>query len=70
MGWQALPQLLMTAAVTGLIYALYQVLAGKQSSSSAIPFGPFLAIAGWVALLFRDSVPNAWVMQQLLGATT
>ena len=70
LGWQALPQLLMTAAVTGLIYALYQVLAGKQSSSSAIPFGPFLAIAGWVALLFRDSVPTAWVMQQLLGATT
>lgn len=69
-GWQALPQLLMTAAVSGLIYALYLVLAGRQSSASAIPFGPFLAIAGWGALLFRDSVHNVWVMQQLIGATT
>ncbi len=69
-GWQALPQLLMTAAVSGLIYALYLVLAGRQSSANAIPFGPFLAVAGWGALLFHDSVQNVWVMQQLLGATT
>ena len=69
-GWQALPQLLMTAAVSGLVYALYLVLAGRQSSANAIPFGPFLAVAGWGALLFRDSVQNFWVMQQLLGATT
>ncbi|NCF32585.1 MAG: prepilin peptidase [Proteobacteria bacterium] len=56
LGWQALPQLLMIAAVVGLLYALYRVISGKQPASSAIPFGPFLAIAGWAGLLFHDSV--------------
>lgn len=56
LGWQALPQLLMIAAVIGLLYALYRVLAGKQTISNAIPFGPFLAVAGWLGLLFHNSV--------------
>lgn len=62
LGWQALPQLLMAAALSGLVYALYQVVTGKQSTSSAIPFGPFLAIAGWVAVLFHVSVPGVWMI--------
>ena len=61
-GWQALPQVLMIAAATGLIYALYQVGTGRQSSSSAIPFGPFLAIAGWVATVLHDSVLSTWMV--------
>jgi leader peptidase (prepilin peptidase)/N-methyltransferase len=62
LGWQALPQVLMAAALTGLVYALYQVVTGKQSTSSAIPFGPFLALAGWVAVLFHVSVRGVWMV--------
>ena len=32
LGWQALPQVLMAAAVGGLIYALYQVATGRQTA--------------------------------------
>ena len=52
----------MAAAVSGLIYALYQVATGRQTTSSAIPFGPFLAIAGWVAVLFHVSVRGVWMI--------
>ena len=46
---------LMTLAV-GLIYALVGSFNKSKSSAEPIPFGPFLSIAGWITLLFRDSV--------------
>ena len=58
LGWQALPQILMIAALSGLLYALIRVALGKQSFSNAIPFGPFLAIAGWFGLLFHDRLQS------------
>ena len=54
LGWQALPQLLMIAAVLGLLYALLGMVSGKQTLSSAIPFGLFLAIGGWLSLIFHS----------------
>lgn len=56
MGWQALPGIILLSAVTGLVYALARIALRRQARSEPIPFGPFLATAGWVALLFRDIV--------------
>ena len=56
LGWQALPGVLLIAAISGLIYALGRLLARLQERGDPIPFGPFLATAGWVTLLFRDNV--------------
>ncbi len=50
LGWTALPALVLVAAVGGLIAALAPVLAGRPPSRK-IPFGPFLAAAGWLLLL-------------------
>ncbi len=56
LGWQALPSIILIAASVGLLYALTQILRAKQTSQESIPFGPFLATAGWVTLIFRDNV--------------
>lgn len=56
LGWQALPSIILIAASIGLLYALLQIVRSKQSAGQAIPFGPFLATAGWVTLIFRDTV--------------
>ena len=56
MGWQALPSIILVAASLGLIYAVARILFAKQSSADPIAFGPFLAAAGWVTLVYRDSV--------------
>ena len=56
LGWQALPSIILIAAVFGLIYAGTQIVGKKQTSAEPIAFGPFLAFAGWVTLLFRDTV--------------
>ena len=56
LGFQLLPGVILIAAISGLIYAAYTFLRGQRESAQPIPFGPFLAVAGWVCLLNRDTV--------------
>ncbi len=56
LGWQVLPSTVLIAAGVGLIYALITAVTGRRESAQPIPFGPFLAIAGWVCLVQRDTV--------------
>ncbi|MEM7096935.1 MAG: A24 family peptidase [Pseudomonadota bacterium] len=56
MGWQMLPNIILIAAVLGLIYALTQIVFKKQERSQPIPFGPFLAIGGWTGLVFGEQL--------------
>ena len=56
LGWMALPAIILLSAVSGLLYAISQFALRRQTKSEPIPFGPFLAFAGWVTLCFRDSV--------------
>ena len=53
-GWQALPILVLLSSVVGIALGGAFLLARR--SREAIPFGPYLAIAGWVTLLERDRV--------------
>ena len=53
MGAMALPQVVLGAAVSALIAAAGLRFAGvKLSAGSALPFGPFLALATWLIWLF------------------
>jgi leader peptidase (prepilin peptidase)/N-methyltransferase len=53
-GWQALPVLALISSVVGILLGGAVLLVRR--SREAIPFGPFLAIAGWVTLLAHDRV--------------
>ncbi len=51
-GLEGLPTVLLGAALTGLLWALWLRLRGAAlTATTALPFGPFLALAGWVVLL-------------------
>jgi len=56
LGWQLLPATILIASAVGLLYALATTVSGKRESAQPIPFGPFLAVAGWVSLVARDNV--------------
>ncbi len=53
-GWQALPVLVLISSVVGI--ALGGTLMLIRRNRDPIPFGPYLAIAGWVTLLAHDRV--------------
>lgn len=61
LGWQMLPQILFFAALLGTIFGLIGILMKKYSKESKIPFGPYLAIAGWVALLFGNKINHIYL---------
>lgn len=55
-GWQLLPLLILMASALGAIVGLSLILIKGQSKEQAIPFGPYIAIAGWVCFLWGQSM--------------
>jgi len=56
LGWQMLPLIILLASLTGLIFALTHMMIKQQFKSVPFAFGPYLAIAGWVALLWGNEI--------------
>ncbi len=51
LGWIALPQVLLIAAVSGAMVGLIAMGRGRMGFEEPLPFGPFLALGGIVTLL-------------------
>ncbi|KFK91774.1 MULTISPECIES: A24 family peptidase [unclassified Serratia (in: enterobacteria)] len=51
LGWQALPQVILLAAGSGLLFTLLQRGLARQDLSQPLAFGPWLALAGAVNML-------------------
>jgi leader peptidase (prepilin peptidase)/N-methyltransferase len=52
LGWSALPQIVLIAAVTGAVIGLAATWLGRMRFEEPLPFGPFLALGGAVTLFF------------------
>ena len=52
LGWQYLPQIVLVSTIIGSLVGITLIITKKANSSNAIPFGPYLALAGWVAMLW------------------
>jgi leader peptidase (prepilin peptidase)/N-methyltransferase len=50
LGWAALPQVMVIAAVTGAVAGLGATWLGRMRFSEPLPFGPFLAAGGAITL--------------------
>jgi leader peptidase (prepilin peptidase)/N-methyltransferase len=53
-GWQLLPVVILLSAVVGSVVGVALIAFGGRSRSTAIPFGPYLAAAGFIALLWGE----------------
>lgn len=51
LGWTALPTVLLWSSLTGLLTGGMLMLARRMTRADPLPFGPFLAVAGWMAWL-------------------
>ena len=61
-GWQALPTLLLLAALLGIAVTLAQRLARGRGGTQEIAFGPYLAVAGGLQLLFGAEMAQVSVL--------
>lgn len=53
LGWQALTFIILMSSIIGALVGITLILLGRDRND-AIPFGPYLAGAGWISLLWGD----------------
>ena len=65
LGWQALPIVLLLSSLVGAFIGIGLILLRNHHQNKPIPFGPYLAIAGWIALLWGDTITH-WYLTTFL----
>ena len=65
LGWQAMPSVVLVAALTALCTAAVLLLAGRLRIEQPMPFGPFLAFAGFLTMCLDQSVAQ-WMSRVLI----
>ncbi|HEA3130821.1 TPA: prepilin peptidase [Aeromonas hydrophila] len=65
LGWQALPIVLLLSSLVGAFIGIGLILLRNHNQNKPIPFGPYLAIAGWIALLWGDTITR-WYLTTFL----
>lgn len=61
MGWHALPLILILSSVVGAITGIALMVLRGHERNVPIPFGPYLAAAGWIALLWGEDITNLYL---------
>ena len=61
LGWQALPTIILMSAVVGAAVGIALIVFRGRDRQLPIPFGPYLAAAGWIAMLYGESITNAYL---------
>ena len=60
-GYPLLPQIILLSAVVGSVIGIAMVITGMNKRQNPIPFGPYLAIAGWIALMWGQQVNDLYL---------
>jgi len=61
-GWEYLLILVLISGILGLIIGVATAIIRRHSLHKAMPYGPALAIAGWVTLVWGPNIVN-WYWQ-------
>ncbi len=61
MGWMLLPQIVLLSSLVGAIIGVSMIVINRHDKNVAIPFGPYLAIAGWIAFIWGTEINQIWL---------
>ncbi len=59
LGWQSLPMIVLVSAFLGSVFGLSMIALNRTRRGVPMPFGPWLAMAVWLVLMYGD-VMNRW----------
>ncbi|HET8692882.1 MAG TPA: A24 family peptidase, partial [Steroidobacteraceae bacterium] len=66
-GWQMLPVVLILAAVVGAAVGIALMATRRLGRGTPIPFGPYLAGAAWIALVWGPAIKDRYLAFVGLG---
>jgi leader peptidase (prepilin peptidase)/N-methyltransferase len=61
LGWQKLLPIILLAAFTGAVIGILMIVLRGRDRNVPIPFGPYLAAAGWIALMWGDDLVASYL---------
>ena len=56
LGWQMLPLIILLSAIVGACVGIAMIVFRRHDRNIPIPFGPYLAAAGWIAMLYGSEI--------------
>ena len=60
-GWQVLPLTILLSSLVGAVLGVIMLRLRNAEASTPIPFGPYLAIAGWIALIWGEQITAGYL---------
>jgi len=67
LGWQMLPLIVVLSALVGAVVGIGLILLAGRERGKPMPFGPFLAAAGWIAMLWGGDIVQAYIQMTGMG---
>jgi leader peptidase (prepilin peptidase) / N-methyltransferase len=61
LGWKMLPIIILLSSLVGAVVGVSLILFAKHGRNNPIPFGPYLAAAGMIAMLFGKALAQAYL---------
>jgi leader peptidase (prepilin peptidase)/N-methyltransferase len=61
LGWQYLPMIILLSSLVGAVIGVTMILLGKHDVGKPMPFGPYLAAAGWLALIWGEKINSLYL---------
>lgn len=61
LGWQMLPAIILLSSVVGALVGISLIVVARHGRNIPIPFGPYLAAAGIIALFWGNAITQAYL---------
>jgi leader peptidase (prepilin peptidase)/N-methyltransferase len=61
LGWQVLPLVILLSALVGAVVGITLIVVARHGRNIPIPFGPYLAGAGLIALFWGQALTRAYL---------
>jgi leader peptidase (prepilin peptidase) / N-methyltransferase len=61
LGWKVLPLVIVLSAATGAVLGILMIALQGRDRRTPMPFGPYLAAAGWLAMMYGDAMLNGYL---------